>query len=188
MTDGGEDLDIAVELVNTYVPMSDPPDRLTTMAAFQGVLDDLGHADLARQLRAEDMDRLRRLRERLRPVFAVLTAADAAALLNPMLQEVGAPLQLAEGPRGAWNLRIGVGLGGIEALEARLPAALAAHVAVHGARRLGVCHAPPCLCVYVDRTRPGTRRFCCDQCNDRAAAAAYRSRRRPTGGPPIGTN
>ena len=27
---------------------------------------------------------------------------------------------------------------------------------------------------------PGTRKYCCDQCNDRAAAAAYYQRKRPS--------
>lgn len=180
MTDYGSevDADLAVELVNTHYALANPPDRLTTVAAFQRVLEDLGQRDLARQLGPGDLARLRRLRERLWPVFAASTPAEAAALLNPMLREEAAVPQLVERAGGVWALRTGDDRRGIDALEARLPAALAAHVAAHGTGRLGVCHAPPCQCVYVDRTRPGTRRFCCDQCNDRAAAAAYRGRRR----------
>lgn len=178
MTDGGSDLDLAVELVNTHYVLADPPDRLTGVAVFQAILENLGHADLAPQLHADDLRRLRRLRERLWPVFAASSATEAAGLLNPMLQETGAVPQLSEGPVGIWELRMGGDLRGIRALEARLPAALAAHVALQGVHRLGVCHAAPCQCVYVDRTRPATRRFCCDQCNDRAAAAAYRRRRK----------
>ncbi len=178
MTDGGDLVDVAVELVNTHYVLADPPDRLTSVAVFQKILENLGQGDLARQMHANDLERLRRLRERLWPVFAAPSAAEAAALLNPMLRETTVLPQLVEGPSGVWELQMGGGLRGVEAVEACLPAALAAHVATHGARRLGVCHAPPCQCVYVDRTRPGTRRFCCDQCNDRAAAAAYRNRRK----------
>jgi len=36
--------------------------------------------------------------------------------------------------------------------------------------------AAPCDCVFVDRTGPRARKYCCDQCNDRAAAAAYYKR------------
>jgi len=42
--------------------------------------------------------------------------------------------------------------------------------------RMGVCQAAPCNCVYIDRSRARTRRYCCDQCNDRASIAAYRRR------------
>jgi predicted RNA-binding Zn ribbon-like protein len=80
---------------------------------------------------------------------------------------------------GGTVLRVGIGLSGVAALEARLPAALAAYVAEHGVRRLGVCGSDPCRCVYVDRTRAATRKYCCSYCNDRRAARAYRRRRSP---------
>ena len=56
-------------------------------------------------------------------------------------------------------------------------AALAAHLVRHGIARLGTCQAAPCNCVYVDHSRARTRRYCCDQCNDRAAATACRRRK-----------
>ena len=64
------------------------------------------------------------------------------------------------------------------ALEARLPAALASYVAEHGTARLGVCGSDPCRCVFIDRTRGSTRKYCCTYCNDRYAARAYRRRKR----------
>ena len=78
--------------------------------------------------------------------------------------------------------RSGVGLHGLAALEARLPAAVAAFVAEHGTKRLGVCGSDPCRCVFVDRTRAGTRKYCCSYCNDRFAARAYRRRKKPPAG------
>ncbi|MGW5667042.1 CGNR zinc finger domain-containing protein [Micromonospora sp. NPDC003776] len=36
----------------------------------------------------------------------------------------------------------------------------------------------PCRAPYLDRTRAGRQRYCCELCNNRAAAAAYRSRSR----------
>jgi predicted RNA-binding Zn ribbon-like protein len=56
------------------------------------------------------------------------------------------------------------------------PVAAAGQVIRHGTARMGVCQAAPCNCVYIDRSRARTRRYCCDQCNDRAAIAAYRRR------------
>jgi predicted RNA-binding Zn ribbon-like protein len=56
--------------------------------------------------------------------------------------------------------------------------ALARAVAVGGTQRVGTCAAPPCRCVYIDRTRAARQRYCCDVCNDRAAATAYRARQR----------
>jgi predicted RNA-binding Zn ribbon-like protein len=56
--------------------------------------------------------------------------------------------------------------------------ALARAMAVGGPGRFGTCAGHPCRCGYVDRTRAGRQRFCCQLCNDRMAAAAYRERAR----------
>ena len=56
--------------------------------------------------------------------------------------------------------------------------AVAAYVVEHGPVRLGVCGSDPCRCVFVDRTRGGTRKYCCTYCNDRFAARAYRRRKK----------
>ena len=55
---------------------------------------------------------------------------------------------------------------------------MAAYVVEHGTGRLGVCGSDPCRCVFVDRTRAGTRKYCCTYCNDRFAARAYRRRKK----------
>jgi predicted RNA-binding Zn ribbon-like protein len=179
MTDEEElDVDVAVELVNTEWVLADPPDRLTEVEVFRDVLRDLGRMDLAEQLKDSDLERLRRLRLRLHPVFAAGTPEEMAALLNPWLREVGAVPQLVTGECGRLELHLSGARTGIDRLECALPVALAAHAARHDVRRLGVCQAAPCRCVYVDRTRPATRRYCCDACNDRVAARAYRRRRR----------
>jgi hypothetical protein len=59
------------------------------------------------------------------------------------------------------------------ALRSRLLAALADHLVRRGTTRPGVRHAGPCRCVYADR-RARSRRYCCGQCNVRAAASADR--------------
>ncbi len=179
MTDpSAADLDVAVELINTVYALADPADSLTDVAVFRDVLDGLGHGDLARDLRAQDLEPLRLLRARLRQVFAAATSEEAVRLVNAMLVEAAAVPQLELAADGTAILRLDGGRRGLAALAARLPAALAVHIAEHGIERLGTCQAAPCGCAFVDRTRARTRRYCCDTCNDRAAAAAYRRRRR----------
>jgi predicted RNA-binding Zn ribbon-like protein len=173
------DLDAAVALVNTVYALDDPPDSLTHVGVFQHIVEDLGQVDLASHLHGDDLPALRALREQVREVFNASDANTAARLLNEMLLASRALPQLHSEDDGVLRLDFDGGQRGIAALRARIAAALALHVAEHGTRRLGVCHAAPCGCVFVDRTRGRTRRFCCDACNDRAAAAAYRSRRRP---------
>lgn len=177
--DVASDLDLAVLLVNTYDALDDPPDRLQDLGWLRAVLHQVGHGAIARALRVGDLTALRDLRTGLEAVFAAPDAQSAARVLNHLLESARAvPALVAEpGHRDRAHLEFGHGLRGIGALQTRLPAALALHIDAVGSTRLGVCAATPCHCAFVDRTRGGTRRYCCDWCNDRAAAAAYRRRR-----------
>jgi predicted RNA-binding Zn ribbon-like protein len=171
------DLDLVVLLLNSLDLLTDPADRLTSLTWFREVLADVGRGDIARDLRAADLRPLRDLRESLRAVFAAPAPAQAAALLNPLLLAAGAVPQLVAAGDGL-RLEVAPGQRGLAALQARLPAALAQHVARHGTARLGTCAARPCECAFVDHTRGRSRRFCCATCNDRAAARQYRQRQR----------
>jgi predicted RNA-binding Zn ribbon-like protein len=171
------DLDLAVLLVNTVDNLVSEPDRLHDLVWFRAALAQVGHTTLARQLRSADLSDLRRLREDLRAVFASTDERTVVTRLNSMLERAHAvPLLDASGAE--LRMSVGVGRRGVAALEARLPAALAAYVVEHGVDRLGTCAAEPCSCAFVDHTRGGTRRYCCTYCNDRAAARAYRRRQR----------
>lgn len=170
------DLDLVVLLVNSLDLLEDPPDRLT-VEWFAEVAADVGRADVASTLRAEDLPGLRQLRESMQAVFRAESAETAAEILNPMLRDAEAVVQLVV-TADRVDLQVAPEKRGFAALTARLPAALAAQVAERGIARLGTCASPPCECAFVDRTRAATRRFCCSICNDRAAARLYRQRRR----------
>jgi hypothetical protein len=158
-----------------WQPLASPPDRLTDIGVYQRILADAGEHVLADQLHPDDLSELRALRSQLGPVFAVGTVEAAVGILNPMLREA-VTVRLTPGKDTArWDPA--AGQRGMTALRTRLLAALAVHLVRHGTARLGTCQAAPCNCVYVDHSRARTRRYCCDQCNDRAAAAAYRQRR-----------
>ncbi|MEU6584012.1 CGNR zinc finger domain-containing protein [Nocardia sp. NPDC046763] len=172
-----DDLDLGVELINTVYLLADPPDRLTTTEYFRALLRRGDEIQLAAELADTDLDRLRTLREQLRPLFECEDRARATALANAMLSEYAAVPQLSQDGDGSVRIRPAGHARGFDALAARIVAAVAEHLVAHGIRRLGVCAAAPCDCVFVDRTRPGTRKYCCDGCNDRAAAAAHYRRR-----------
>jgi len=173
------DVELALLLVNSHDLLEEQPDRLVDLTWLTRAFTAAGHGDRAAELSRRDLPRLRRLREGLRRVFESDDVAEIAAVLNPLLEKARAvPLLIVEPDESHPKLQVGVGLRGVAALEARLPAALAAYVAEHGTARLGVCHSDPCRCVFVDRTRAGTRKYCCTYCNDRYAARAYRRRKR----------
>jgi predicted RNA-binding Zn ribbon-like protein len=171
------DLDLAVLLLNSLDLLDDPPDRLTDLGWLREVLAAVGRADIGGALTVEDLAGLRELRESLRAVFQARSPAEAASLLNPMLVHASAIPQLVASD-GSLRLQVAPQARGLVALSARLPAALAEHIAGRGLGRLGTCAALPCQCAFIDRTRAQTRRFCCTACNDRAAAQLYRRRKR----------
>ena len=176
--ESASDVELALLLVNSHDLLEDPPDRLADLDWLTHVLTRVGHGDLAAELTARDLPRLRRLRDALRQVFETDDDAVAAHVLNPLLERARAVPLIDVSRAGETVLRVGPGRRGIAALEARLPAAVAAFVVEHGTRRLGVCGSDPCRCVFVDRTRAGTRKYCCTYCNDRLAARAYRRRKK----------
>jgi len=175
------DLDLVVLLLNSLDLLEDPPDRLTDLNWLGEVLAAVGRDDIGGALTAADLAGLRQLRESLRAVFQARSPAEAASLLNPMLVDAAAvPRLMASG--GGLRLQVAPEARGLAALSARLPAALAEYIAHRGIGRLGTCAALPCQCVFLDRTRARTRRFCCTACNDRAAALLYRRRKRAAAG------
>jgi predicted RNA-binding Zn ribbon-like protein len=174
------DLDLALLLVNSHDLLEDPADRLGDLTWITGVLTWSGHRDVAEGLTRADLPRLRALRALLRAAFEAPDLTTVADLLNPQLVKARAVHLLDPAPGSGVDARFVVAPDrtGYAALAARLPAALAAQVADHGVVRLGICSSDPCRCAFVDRTRAGTRRYCCTVCNDRHAARAYRRRRK----------
>ncbi len=175
MTGPAGDLDLAVLLLNSVDLLEEPADRMADdLAWWRRALTRNGHEQLAAAQRDADLPVLQALRATVRAVFEEDDAGRARSALNAALLEAGAVVQLLPGGLGV----TGRGPGGD--LPARLLVAVAAHVAERGVGRLGICASDPCRCAYVDRTRGGTRRYCCTLCNDRAAARAYRRRKGET--------
>ena len=175
MTGAAEPVDLAVALVNTYDLLEDPPDLLRDAAAARALLDRHGYPHDAAALAG--VEELRAGRDRLRAFFHAEQPADAAGLLNALLADTGAVARL-EAAGDGWRLGAGPVEPGARRVLAVAAAGLAAFVAERGFARVGTCAGAPCDCAFVDRTRPGTRRFCCTYCADRVAAADYRRRKR----------
>jgi predicted RNA-binding Zn ribbon-like protein len=171
------DLDLALLLVHSVDLLEEPADRLHDLTWLTAAFRAAGHADLADQLKPADLPELRSLRDALRTAFVVDDPVAVCDALNVLLRSSAPQLVPVPGSDDRVGLEVGVGLVGYAALQARLPAAIASHLATYGTRRLGTCASDPCRCAFVDRTRAGTRRYCCGYCNDRAAARSYRRRR-----------
>lgn len=182
--DRASDLDVVVALLNTYDAYDARPEHLGSVESLRELFANLGWTDVATsRLTQRDVVAVKALREQIREIFAEAAegnAVAAATACNKLLARVQPVLALHPGDdRSA----LGVADGGSDAvrrLEDRVSVAVAVGLATPGIR-LGLCDAHPCRCAYVDRSRAGTRRFCCGLCADRFAAAAYRLRRKGAG-------
>jgi predicted RNA-binding Zn ribbon-like protein len=170
-------LAFTIDFLNTYDELNTPPDRLS-LDLVRRLLTRYGQP--AGDLQAADMEPLRELRERLRPVFAAPELTDKVAALNAVLRAEATGATVVVDHAGAVMLHATGGGGPVSRLGVLAADALARALAAGGAARFGTCAADPCHCVYVDRTRSGRQRYCCELCNDRMAAAAYRRRGRAT--------
>jgi predicted RNA-binding Zn ribbon-like protein len=183
------DLKLAIAFVNTYDLLESPPDILT-MARAVAIAGAYGRPGLADRLAAipparadAALDRMRAVRGQLYQIFAAAEADAAVDALNVALDSQPVRPRIAAGPDGSLRLTAALATDDFDPvteLAAVATDALAQAMAVGGPGRFGTCAGDPCRCVYVDRTRAGRQRFCCQLCNDRMAAAAYRSRRAAT--------
>jgi len=183
------DLKLAIAFVNTYDLLESPPDILTMERAV-AIAGAYGHPGLADRLAAipparagAALDRMRAVRGQLYQIFAPTEADAAVDALNAALDSQPVRPRVAAGPDGSLRLTAALATDDFDPvtqLAAVATDALAQAMAVGGPGRFGTCAGDPCRCVYVDRTRAGRQRFCCQLCNDRMAAAAYRSRRAST--------
>jgi predicted RNA-binding Zn ribbon-like protein len=170
-----DDIALAVALSNTWDELETDPEVLRDETYLQRIVDRYG---LPFTATAADLVPVRRLRDRLRRAFAAGDEAEAVAELNALLRSAGAVPQL-ERADGGWAFTYGPRRPSLPALLAgRSAVALLGVVKEGGWDRFGLCAAAPCCCVYVDRSRNKSRRYCCWLCADRATQAAARRRRR----------
>jgi predicted RNA-binding Zn ribbon-like protein len=177
LPDEKDSIGLAVGLVNTWDALHDPPDLLD-VHTLEILLRWFELADEADRLSANDIAPVRRVRDRLRKAFDAKSEEEAVAELNSLARGTGAVPQL-ERENGGWAFRYGAGRRPLASeLGGRASVALLSVIEQKGWDRFGLCAAAPCCCVYVDRSRNKSRRYCCDLCADRATQAALRRRRR----------
>lgn len=176
------DLARAIEILNTWDTLEPQPELIVDAAILRRFVRWIGHPELEQRVTDADLPRFRALRSQLRLAFAAPSEVAAVAALNGVLAANPSIAQLAA-DNGGWTFRH------LAANPSDVIAALAAEAAValliairdRGWDRLGICAAAPCTCVYVDRTKNRSRRYCSDLCNDRISQLAHRRRRRAAG-------
>jgi predicted RNA-binding Zn ribbon-like protein len=162
---------LAVDLVNTWDELEDSPELLRDLAALRRFLERHGYR--AARAMGNDLARARTLRDALRSSFEAKDEAAAVAALNRILRGSGARPQL-EQRDGEWRVTWAGTL--VDVLASSTAMTLLEAIRDDGWDRFGVCAGAPCCCVFVDRSKNRSRRFCSDLCADRIAQAAHRAR------------
>ena len=165
---------VAVDLVNTWDLLEADPELLRDTATLKRFLARRGFGAASRAT-SRDLAEVRRLRGELRAAFEAADEKAAVRALNGILGGTAAKPQFAADD-GAWALR----------WVGRLPDVLAAQAAMSlleairddGWDRFGICAGAPCCCVFVDRSKNRSRRFCSELCADRVAQSLHRARLR----------
>ncbi|MDQ1604739.1 MAG: hypothetical protein QOE01_2584 [Actinomycetota bacterium] len=172
---GDDPMSVTADLLNTIDLLATPADRLTEQRHLRLFLE--GHGYPARPVRTGDLGTVSRLREQLRAVWQADDLAIAADRLNSLLTRHRPVPRLRLGPDGA-DVEFGDRSAPVRAMIDDVLGALLQELAAHGTARLGTCVGDPCRCVFLDRSRNRARRYCCEICTNRAAAAAFRRRER----------
>lgn len=165
---------LAVDLANTWDTLEPDPELLRDVASLKRFLTRHGYGRAPR-VGARDLHRARGARDSLRAAFSAGDEERAVRELNRILSQTTAKPQLAS-YGGTWRLKWVGPL--VDSLAATAAMSLLEAIRDDGWERFGMCAGAPCCCVFVDRSKNRTRRFCCSLCADRVAQSLYRGRRR----------
>ncbi len=168
---------LAVGLANSWDVLGRDPEHLRDADSVRSLLRFYGRPDLAEEAAESDVVPLRRLRGRLRESFAAADESAAVEILNAVLSRAGSAPQLVADADG-WAFRHHDARAPLlDAVAATTAISLLEVIRTGGWSRFGICAAAPCCCVYVDRSRNRSRRYCSQFCADRINQAARRRRR-----------
>ena len=165
---------LAVDLVNTWDVLEPDPELLRDAATLKRFLARHGYGEPPRTS-SRDLAQVRLLRDSLRAAFTAEDEEAAVRELNGILSRSAAKPQFERSGQ-EWGVRW---VGRVSDSVATTTAmSLLEAIRDDGWDRFGICGGAPCCCVFVDRSKNRSRRFCSDLCADRVAQALHRERRR----------
>jgi predicted RNA-binding Zn ribbon-like protein len=170
-----------VDLVNS-APSEGSEEQLADLDALGDFVRRHRVSEVGRLARA-DLDEVRLLRERIRPVFGSTDDAAAAGIVNALVSQSPVTPRLTDHDGYHWHMHYfapGASLADHLAVDCGM--ALAHVISSGEAERLRTCDAPDCEQVLVDLSRNRSKRYCdARTCGNRLHVAAYRERQRAAG-------
>ncbi len=165
---------LAVDLVNTWDVLEPDPEQLRDAATLKRFLERRGYGKALR-ISSRDLAQVRVLRDSLRAAFTAEDEEAAVRELNGVLGRSAAKPQFERSGQ-EWGVRW---VGRVcDSVATTTAMSLLEAIRDDGWDRFGICAGAPCCCVFVDRSKNRSRRFCSDLCADRVAQALHRERRR----------
>ena len=165
----------AVDLLNTWDELEPPPERLPDLRTLRRFLRRRGHDREAKRATERDLRGVRAVRESVRAAFVAGDESGTVDELNRVLRRSRAQPQFRRVGTD-WQVEwIGEV---VDVVASRAAMSLLEAIRDDGWDRFGTCAGAPCCCVFVDRSKNRSRRFCSDLCADRVAQALARARRR----------
>lgn len=176
---GEQQIKLAFDLMNTFDPLFEYPERLASLADAHRFLLEHGFPAEPR-LSDADLAAIRRLSAALREVVEADHDKTASERLNELLEGARVSANLVADAGGGWRIGLaaGAGLDPVSWLAAEAALGLALALQCHGRERLRTCVAEPCREVFIDLSRNRSRRYCSDRCANRHNVAAFRERQR----------
>jgi predicted RNA-binding Zn ribbon-like protein len=165
---------LAVDLVNTWDELEADPELLPDATSLKRFLGRRGFGPSVRA-GSKEVAEIRAVRDSLRAAFTAANEDEAVRELNAVLRKSGARPQFVRDGREwsvEWSGRLSDTIASTTAMS------LFEAIRSDGWDRFGICAGAPCCCVFVDRSKNKSRRFCSDLCADRVAQALHRQRLR----------
>ncbi|SDS87764.1 CGNR zinc finger domain-containing protein [Jiangella sp. DSM 45060] len=171
-------LEVVVDLVNSD-PAAGGSEGLPDVGSLRSFIDGYKISDLPTITEA-DLRAVRALRPRLRSIFEAVDTAEAADLVNGLLDGTRVCPRLTNHDGYDWHTHyFAPGAAPAEHLLIDAGMALSFVVVAGEQERLQVCSAPDCGRVLVDLSRNRSKRYCDSRtCGNRLHVAAYRERQR----------
>jgi predicted RNA-binding Zn ribbon-like protein len=170
-----------VDLVNTS-PAAGAGELLPDLGTLAAWVQRHDVSGIGRLTQA-DLEGVRALRERIRPVFGARDDASAAKVVNTLISQAPVTPRLTDHDSYDFHIHYfaeGASLVDHVAIDGGM--ALAQVITLGERERLRICEAPDCEQALVDLSRNRSKRYCdARTCGNRLHVAAYRSRQRAAG-------